>query len=542
MQKILYNAKVYVEKGNYQEAVLIEDGTIKAVGSNGDIYHAADSSRLVKSIDCEGRTLVPGFNDTHMHLMMLGETRNQAQIEDVQSISQMIDICRRFEKNHPDVYKKGMHAIGWNQDLFTDEHRLPDRHDLDQISTEYPIVLERICGHIVSVNSKAIEMLNLPDDTHGMKEGDFLFGDDGLPNGIFTGNGCNVAKNLIPDFTMEERRRIVRETMDYAASEGVTSVQSNDVGTTIMDRPGAFKLFRDLYRNGEGKIRYRHQVSFSSLEQFRECLEHGEYTSDEYPENSRLTLGPLKLFKDGSLGARTALMTNGYVGDRDNHGLEWLSAEDMDRFCILAKEHNMQVVTHCIGDEAVKQTIDSYEKAFINGKNKLRHALIHCQITDESLIRRIVKNDILVFAQPIFIDYDMTILEDLVGKELASTSYAFGTLIRKGAHVSYGTDSPVEDCNPFPNIYMAVTRKNKNGLPEDGFYPKERVDVETAVDAYTIESAYGEFMENVKGRIKPGYYADMVLLDRDIFTCDPEEIKTIHPVLTMVDGEIVYEE
>jgi predicted amidohydrolase YtcJ len=541
LQKLFYNAKVYVDKGNYQQAVLVEDGNIKAVGSNEEVSLAAHADDQLKKIDCGGHTLVPGFNDSHMHFMMLGETRNQAQIEGVKSIDEMIGICRKFAEEHPEVKRKGIHAIGWNQDLFTDSSRLPDRHDMDKISTEFPVVLERICGHIVSTNTNVLEMLGLPENTHGMKEGDYDLDEEGRPNGIFRGNGCNVAKDLVPDFTMDERLKILKETMDYAVSEGVTSVQSNDVGTTFMPGPESFHLFRKMYEDGAGKLRYRHQVSFNDYDQLEHFFHDGEFVHGDYPEDSWLTLGPLKLFKDGSLGARTALMTNGYVGDRDNHGLEWMSAGDMDRYCKLAKEHNMQVVTHCIGDEAVRQTINSYEKAFVDGKNKLRHALIHCQITDKELIDRIVKDDILIFAQPIFIDYDMTIVEDLVGKELASTSYAFGTLIRKGAHVAYGTDCPVEDCNPFPNIYMAVTRKNKEGKPEGGFYPKECVDVETAVDAYTKESAYGEFMEDKKGRLKPGYYADMVLLDRDIFTCDPEEIKQIKPLMTVTGGKIVFE-
>ena len=199
------------------------------------------------------------------------------------------------------------------------------------------------------------------------------------------------------------------------------------------------------------------------------------------------------------------------------------------------------MITHCIGDEAVRRTVECYERAFVDGKNKLRHAVVHCQITDRALLERIAKDDILVFAQPIFLDYDMNIVEKLCGKELASTSYAFGTLLRMGVHLSYGTDCPVEDCNPFPNIYIAVTRKDRQGRPAGGFYPGECVDVETAIDAYTMESAYAEFQEDVKGRLQPGYYADMVLLDRDIFTVDPMEIKDILPVMTIVGGKVVYQ-
>ena len=539
MKKVLHNAKVYVEKGVYAQAVLVEDGLIAKVGTDEEVLKAAGSDAEIT--DCGGKTLIPGLNDSHLHFMQTGEVMNQAQIDGVSSIDEMIKICREFAEQHPEQVKTGLHAIGWNQDLFTDSDRLPDRHDLDKISTEFPIVLERVCGHIVSTNTKLIEMLGIDGNSPQFPDGDFLIGEDGYPNGIFTANACNIAKAIVPDFTMEERRKILIDTMKDAVAHGLTSVQSNDVGTTFMDGPAAFKMFHDVYDSGEALLRYRHQVCFNDFEEFKAYLTEGEFAKGSYDEDSWLTLGPLKLFKDGSLGARTALMKNGYEGDPDNHGLEWIKPEEMHKYCQLAKEYGMQVVTHCIGDAAVASTMDCYEAAFVDGENKLRHALVHRQITDEALLERIAEKDILVFAQPIFLDYDMNIVENLCGKELASTSYAFGTLMRKGAHVSYGTDCPVESYNPFENIYMAVTRKDRAGRPEGGFYPAECVDVESAVDAYTIESAYAEFMEDKKGRIKEGYYADMVLLDRDIFTVDPMEIKEILPVMTMVGGKVVFE-
>lgn len=539
MKQILSNAKVYVEKGHYAQAVLVEDGCIAKVGTDEEVLKAAADCKNI--IDCGGRTLIPGLNDTHLHFMQAGEVMNQAQIDGVSSIGEMIEICKEFAKTHPDQVKQGLHAIGWNQDLFTDGDRLPDRHDLDQISTEFPIVLERVCGHIVSTNTKLIEILGIDGDSPQYPDGEFLIGDDGYPNGIFTANACNIAKNVVPDFTMEERREILLDTMRDAVAHGLTSVQSNDVGTTFMDGPAAFAMFHDVYDKGEALLRYRHQVCFNDFEAFEKYLTEGEFAKGNYGEDSWLTLGPLKLFKDGSLGARTALMKNGYVPDRENHGLEWIKKDEMEKYCQLAKKYNLQVVTHVIGDAAVESTMDCYENAFVDGENKLRHALVHCQITDEALLDRIAEKGILVFAQPIFLDYDMHIVEELCGKELASTSYAFGSLQKKGAHVSYGTDCPVEYYNPFENIYMAVTRKDRAGNPAEGFNPKECVDVETAVDAYTIESAYAEFMEDRKGRIKEGYYADMILLDRDIFTVDPMEIKEILPVMTMVGGKIVYQ-
>lgn len=539
MKTILHHAKVYVERDCFAEAVLVEDGLIAKVGTDEEILAFADQADKV--IDCGGRTMIPGLNDSHMHFMQCGETMNQAQIDGVTSIDEMIRICREFAESHPDRVKDGLHAIGWNQDLFIDGDRLPDRHDLDKISTEYPILLERVCGHIVTVNTKLLEMLDIEHNGDKFRAEDVLKDENGEPNGILKANACNLAKPIIPDFSMEERREILMETMKYAVSHGLTSVQSNDVGTTFMDGPAAFKMFHEVYDSGEALIRYRHQVCFNDFNEFEKYLKEGEFVNGEYGEDSWLTLGPLKLFKDGSLGARTGLMRDGYAVDRENHGLEWISEEEMERYCQLAKEHNLQVVTHVIGDAAIEKTMDCYERAFVDGENKLRHALVHCQITDEAMTDRIAEKGILVFAQPIFLDYDMHIVEELCGKELASTSYAFGSLPKKGAHVSYGTDSPVEDCNPFPNIYMAVTRKDKAGNPEGGFYPEECVDVPTAIDAYTIESAYAEFMEDKKGRIKEGYYADMVLLEKDIFTVDPMEIKDMLPVMTMVGGKVVFD-
>ena len=184
--------------------------------------------------------------------------------------------------------------------------------------------------------------------------------------------------------------------------------------------------------------------------------------------------------------------------------------------------------------------IGNYEEVIGEGENVHRNALVHCQITDRPMLERIAKSDILVMYQPIFLDYDMHAVISRCGEELTSTSYAFKTLADMGAHISYGTDSPVENCNPFPNIYSAVTRKDKNGWPENGFYGAECVPVEMAIDAYTLGSAYNEFKEMRKGRIKAGYLADMIVLDRDIFTCDPMEIRQILPLMTIVDGEIVY--
>lgn len=512
MKQILFNSKIYIEKGHFQEAILIKDGIIEAIGSNEEIRSLADKDTVI--IDCHGLTMIPGLNDSHLHLMQFAEASSQAQIENCKSIDEIILICREFIAQHPDKVINGLHSSGWNQDLFTDDKRIPDCHDLDKISTEIPVVLERVCGHIVSANSKAIEML----------------GTDRHPDGIFTGESTFHIRSVIPDFTYDECRELIIKAMKYAVSCGLTSLQSNDVGSMPLSLEDSYKLFHDIYESGEGLLRYRHQSTFDSIDEFRHHLTSGEYAKGTYPETSWLTLGPLKLFKDGSLGARTALLKNSYPGS-DAHGLEWLSDKEMDAYCKLASANGVQVITHAIGDAAIQSCIDCYKKS----SPKLRNAVVHCQITDQSMVDEINSNKILVMAQPIFIDYDKSIVNDLCGKELASSSYAFDAY--KGNLLSYGTDSPVEDLNPFPNIYAAVTRCGMDG---ESFYPEHAVDVDAAIDAYTYGSAYAEFAENKKGRLKPGYYADLVLLDKDIFTIPHDQIKTIKPFLTMVGGKIVF--
>lgn len=539
MKIVLFNGKVYLDREKFAEAVFVENGIVKMVGSNENVLSAAGDN--FKKIDCKGKTVIPGLNDSHMHLLMFGDSMAQVSIENSSSIDELIMRCKEFMALHKDSIKNGIHAIGWNQDLFMDEKRNPNRFDLDKISTDIPIILERICGHVLSANTKVIEMLGIDGNSPQWDGGTFEIGLDGYPNGVFSENSCNYAKKIIPDFTTQKREELLIKSMSYAVSHGLTSVQSNDISTAILDRPAYFEMFHKVFDEGRALLRYRHQVCFNSLDEFKDYIENGEFSSNKYSEDSWLTLGPLKLFKDGSLGGRTAMMRHEYFDEVGNSGIECISNSEMEKYCKMALKAGMQVITHAIGDAAIEQTVNCYEKVFGDGKNKLRNALVHCQITDKPMLDKIGKLGILAMYQPIFLDYDMHIVEDRCGKEISSTSYAFKTLHELGGNISYGTDCPVESCNPFPNIYSAVTRRDSKGMPEEGFYPKECVDVYTAVDAYTQGSAYAEFMENKKGRIKEGYYADMVILNKDIFTVDLVEIRDILPLLTIVGGEVVYE-
>lgn len=541
MKKIYYNAKVYLEREKFAEGFAVENGRFIKVGANEEVLIMEEEGD--ETVDCAGKTIIPGFNDSHMHLLGMGEYLCKPALGEARSIDQMVEMCRKYIEEHPEETRGGLHACGWNQDLFEDEKRIPDRHDLDRISTEIPVYLERICGHVCSGNTKLIETMGLDENSPQFEGGDFLIGEDGYPNGIFTENACNPPKDYFPPDDEDTVIRYLETAVEHAVSFGITSVQSNDIGTIVMDWRRYFKILRDYYAGGRGKLRYRQQNCMLTLDDLEEYIETEYRHRDElYPEASLITLGPLKIYMDGSLGARTAILREPYRDAPEAKGTPWADRETIQKFCDRAAEAGMQVVVHAIGDGAIEEMIDAYANTYKDGdepKNPLRHQLIHCQITDRKLLERIAENNILVSYQPCFLDYDMTVVERLCGKEISATSYAFRTMDELlPGYVSYGTDAPVEDCDPFANIYYAMTRKNAAGT--DVFYPEECVDIYTAVDAYTINSAFAEFCEDSKGRIKEGYLADFAVLDTDIFSVPPEIIKTSRTLETVVGGKTVY--
>ena len=543
MKKLaLINGKVYVERGDFRQAVYAEDGVIKAVGSNDEILALAGAD--AKVVDAGGKTVIPGINDAHLHFLFVGIGLSRVNTMGCKSLDEIISRCKAFIAEHPEECRNGMFSMGYNEDLFTEgEKRSPNRYDLDKISTEIPVILARACGHIGVCNSKTLEMLNVkPGPLPG--GGYPVFDGNGEPTGVFN-EAVYYLQSVLPEFTVADYEHMFMLADHHALECGVTSVQSNDINQIVGNLDDLKAAISNVYKDGRAHVRYRHQVCYYDPEKFEEACRNGEFAATgDAAGNPRLKTGPLKLFGDGSLGGRTATIRGGYKDDPGNMGVPNITPEKMLAFAKIADKYGVQLCTHVIGDKAVEDCIKAYETVLHYGEkevNPLRHILMHCQITDSEMMNTIRKDNLIPCYQPIFLDYDIHIVESRCGKELCSTSYAFGTADKLGIHQSFGTDSPVEDLNPFPGIYCAVTRKDKSGWPEGGWNPQECIDVYTAVDAYTAGSAYQEFAEDSKGRIKPGFLCDMAVLDTDIFTCDPMQIKDIKCDMTIVDGDVVFE-
>lgn len=532
MKTIIFNGNIYIENNVYAEALLIEDNKVVAYGSNEEIISM--SSEATK-IDAFGKAVIPGFNDSHIHLYSLGKSLRSVQLYGCTSIEEVIARSRKFIKDNNVPEGTFVTGRGWNQDYFTDESRMINKHDLDKISTKHPIVFNRACGHVASCNSLALEVCNVNKDTLQIEGSEFYYDEDKTPNGIFAEAAIKVfLEDNIPSPSIEEMTETLKTAVDYALSQGITSVQTNDINSENYDI--MIKVYENLYNNSLASTRSYHQCFFTTTNEYKEFIEAGYVTGKGNDYNK---IGPLKMFVDGSLGARTALMRNAYADDSSTNGIACMTQEHINSMVSLANDNNCQVAIHAIGDKAIEMVLDSYED-ITKESNDLRHGIIHCQITDEGLINRFKENDILAYVQPIFIHYDMHIVADRVGEELASTSYAFGDMFRKGINVSYGTDCPVEDLKTMDNLYCAVIRKDLKAYPENGYYSNQAVSIEDAIMLYTQAGAYNSKEENIKGKLLPGYLADVVILDTDIFNMDLENLRDVKVNLTIVGGKVAY--
>jgi predicted amidohydrolase YtcJ len=539
---VIHNAKVYLERGCFAEAVLVRDDKIAGVGANKEILSSAPDA---EKIDAQGKLLLPGFNDSHLHLYAFGRNRYRVQAQGVTSIDELVERGREFIGRMKPPKGSFVVGSGWNQDLFAGEKRLPNRYDMDRISTGHAVIISRVCGYSMCCNTLAMEMAGITRNSLYVANGQIELNENGNPLGIF-GEGAALYKirSIIPPFNQEQIEEQLLYAMRHALANGITSVGSRDVieenYQSIVD------AYVKLFTEHDVHLRVNLQCTIENDKVFNEFIKRGWITKSSMG-HPYLTMGASKLFADGSLGSRTAFMREPYHDDPSTRGFQRYSQEEMNALVRKNHENGFQVIIHAIGDAAIDEALTAFEKA--NGDrvsggrdNDLRHGIVHCQITDMPLLQRMAHNDILAFMQPIFLTHDLYIIENRVGRELASTSYALATMKKLGIKASYGTDSPVESMSPLECIDCAVNRHDVvNGYPEEGFYPGECVDVYTAVDAYTIGSAYAEFAEDTKGRIKTGYLADLTLLDKDIFTIPQTEICTARVLWTMVGGKMAYQ-
>ncbi|MCY6369182.1 amidohydrolase [Clostridium ganghwense] len=538
MDVILMNGKIITMDVTTPEceAVAFKGGRIVKVGNNEEILSLKSDNTEI--IDLERNMVVPGFNDSHMHLLNYGYALQKIDLTYSNSIEDLIEKGKAFLDNKKIQKGKWILGRGWNQDDFN-EKRFPTKYDLDKISTQYPICYTRTCGHAAIVNSKALEIAGITKETAQVEGGKFDLDINGEPLGIFRENALELIYSKIPTPTIEEIKDMILTAAKEAVKDGITSIQTDDF-EAMPDKnfQKVIRAYKELKESGELPIRIYQQCLLPEIDKLKEFLKLGYKTGegDEY-----FKFGPIKLLCDGSLGARTAYMTQPYADDETTCGIYYYSQEDLEEMVVTAHDRGMQIAVHCIGDKAMYMAIDSFEKALQKSYVKdHRHGIIHCQITDEILLDKFKKLNLIAYIQPIFLDYDLHIVEERVGKNRAKTTYNWKGMVDRGIHIACGSDCPVESFNIMKNIYSAVTRKDLNGYPKEGWLPEQRLTVYEALYGFTLGAAFASFEENIKGTITPRKLADMVVLSKNIFEINFNEIKDVEVLMTFIGGKLVY--
>ncbi|MGB9813816.1 MAG: amidohydrolase [Thermovenabulum sp.] len=537
MDLILYNGKIVTmdEKMPEVEAVGIGGGKIVEIGSNEEVLSYKGKNTVI--IDLKGKTVVPGFNDSHMHLLSFALSLEKADLNGCDGINELIRRVRKFIEANGIKNGEWVQGRGWNHEFFK-EKRMPTRRDLDKISEEHPIILTRTCGHVAVANTYALKLAGIFENPPYVEGGSIDLDEKGTPTGILRENAMELVYKLLPMYKKDKIKEMIIKASNNFLKAGLTSVQTDDLDSIKGDFKEILEAYFELEAEKKLPIRVNEQVLLPTMEKLEAFLELGYRTGhgSEY-----FKIGPLKLLTDGSLGGRTAALSFPYEDDKTTRGIAIYNQEQLDELIEKAYLNGMQVACHAIGDRAMDMVFSSYDKAMKKfPKKDPRLRIIHCQITTEELIDKFKKYNVIADIQPIFVSSDLTIVEKRVGKERAKWTYNWKTLIEKGVHVAGGSDCPVEPFNPILGIYAAVTRKNLSGYPEDGWLPEQRLSVKQAVHIFTMGSAYCTYEESIKGSITPGKLADMVVLSEDIFNIVPDEIKDVGVEMTILGGKIVY--
>lgn len=535
---ILINGKIYTmdKERNIVDAIGIKGDIIEKVGSNEEIMTLKKDN--TKIIDLEGRVVLPGFNDSHMHLLSYGHSLNRIELGGANSIEALNSTIKKVIEEKAIEKGEWVNGRGWNQDYFMGEKRFPTRYDLDNISLEHPILIGRACGHIVVVNSKALELLNITKDTPQVDGGHFDLDENGEPLGIFRENALGLVYSKLPSPTVEDIKAMMVRAIEDLNKNGVTSVGTDDFDAfPDVDYEKIILAYQELKEENKLKVRVYEQFLIQDKDRLQGFIDKGYGSSwgDKF-----FKLGSLKLLVDGSLGARTAALTEDYSDDYNNKGITKLLQDELDIIVDLANQYNIQVAIHGIGDRAMYMALESIEKVLDkNPRDNHRHGIVHCQITDEELLNKFAELKIIAYIQPIFLDYDWKIVRSRVGENRERTSYNWKTMLDKNITIACGSDSPVETFNVMKGIYEAVTRKDLDGNPQGGWLPEQRLTVDEAVYGYTMGGAYASFEENIKGSLEEGKLADMVVLSKDIFNMEEDSIKDVEVVATIFGGELV---
>lgn len=504
------------------EAVLVEDGKIQAIGNFAELKSFAD-----EQIDLQGAVMYPGFVDSHLHMIAHGEKLQRLNLTNITSVEQLLDVLRKATNGLEDG--QWLFGEGWNENNFSDG-RIPTKEQLDEITLN-PVLLNRVCHHVVLANSTALQAGNVTRDTPDPTGGKIGRSVGGEPNGLL----YEQATDLVTSVIGKDGAAYVNgleKSLTYAI-EDMLAYGLTGGHTEEMSYFGAYSNPLAAYNKIVGEKRnFRvHLLRHHSV--FEEMMENNAPFNGPFVE-----AGAMKIFADGSFGGSTAALLAPYANDASNKGMLIHTNEQMDKLIQLARSYNEAVAIHLIGDAGVEQVLTYLEKYPVpTGK---RDRLIHCCLITDSQLARIKKLSVILDLQPAFVPSDFPWVMDKLGEQREGYKYAWKSFIDGGFMCAAGTDAPIEAISPLDTIYAAVERK-KIGDTHAGYLPEQNLTRFEAVKMYTVGSAQAICKEHKRGLIRAGFDADFSIFDRDLFSGTSEDMQQAKAVKTVVAGKIVYE-
>lgn len=521
---VIYSGEGFAEdKPKTVEAMAIGKGKVLAIGSNEAIKRMAGPRTVLRDLNSSrtGMVVFPGFNDAHTHLGSAGSTKLNVDLTGVKSLAEMLNRIAGYAKSAPAGH--WLTGGNWDQTLWA-QPLLPTRLDLDRVTGDHPAFLDRIDGHIAIANSAALAAAGITGKSKAPQGGAIDLDASGEPTGILRESAKELVYKVIPPPSHHERHNGDELAIADALSHGITSVQD------FSDWQD-FLIFEEMEKEGDLAIRISEWLPFkASLAELKRMRAHHSLS------DPMLHTGMLKGFMDGSLGSHTAAMKAPYADDPGNTGLPQYTQAQLNRMAVERAQAGFQLGFHAIGDKAAAMALDAYAQAGVS--RTARNRIEHAQVVDPADIPRFKQLGVIASMQPNHLLTDMNWAEARLGSERAAYSYAWKAFVDAGVPLAFGTDYPVEPITPFRGLYAAVTRMNETGTMT--YYPQNRLTRGQALYAYTQGSAYAEFAEKHKGKLVPGYDADFILVDRDLYTVGAPAILGTQVIETFVAGKASY--
>jgi predicted amidohydrolase YtcJ len=526
---VLVNGRVWTGDAErpWAEAVAVRGGTILAVGTTAEMSKLSPSG--MKLVDLGGALLLPGFIDSHTHFLAGGFALKSIVLRPAKSRGEFVArIAAKARELGP-----GRWVLNgdWDHQQF-DPPELPRKEWIDAVTPANPVCVNRLDGHMILANSAALKLAGVTGATPVPPGGEIVKDPaTGEPTGILKDTAMDLVYAQVPEPSFAEKLVAAEASLRHAAENGVTSVHE-------MADAASFEVFQDLARRGRLTARVHVYIPITEVDTLARLKMKSPFGGPY------LKLAGLKGFMDGSLGSATAYFFEPYTDNPMTSGLlhgQMFPEGVMEKRILEADRAGLQVAVHAIGDRANSLLLDMYEKAVaVNGPRDRRWRVEHAQHLRPADIARFGKLGLIASVQPYHAIDDGRWAEKKIGPERVKTTYAFESLRRAGATLAFGSDWTVAPLSPVLGIYAAATRRTLDGTHPDGWVPEEKVSVEEAVRAYTVNGAYAEFAEAVKGTIEPGKMADLVALDRNIFIVPPADIAGTKVLMTVFEGQIVY--